>query len=253
MQTFIFTTAIALLLATSAPSHARNPLGRPLPRPTLRTDLGNEAAPQKSPKTAFLLSFLVPGLGEYYASAKLRAAGFFIAEATAWFAWSRWRSEGSDLRDEFRAFADVNFNEAQYRQWQAFNASLPPSQQYVETETLPTRQEDEQQYYELIGKYAQFVYGWSDVADLPLSVNNQQISSPIQIQYEVLRNDSNQPLKRASVVIGITVVNHIASAIHASAYTRLRYRKDVRQVSLNFHPVSPSGDSGVTAVLTAGF
>ncbi|HAA78655.1 TPA: hypothetical protein DCE37_26455, partial [Candidatus Latescibacteria bacterium] len=140
--------------------------------------------------------------------------------------------------------------EARYQEWQAYNAST--GSRYIETETLPTKQEDIQQYYELIGKYAQFIYGWSDVADQQLDVNNQQVSSSIQQQYETMRNDSNKQLKRASVVIGLTVVNRVISAIHASAYTKQKWGAENR-VWVGLSPVSHSGREGLTAVLSTRF
>jgi preprotein translocase subunit Sss1 len=207
----------------------------------------------KSPKKAFLMSLVLPGWGEYYSGAKYRAAGFFGAEALTWLAWTGWRSKGADLRAEFRQFADQNWNEARYRSWQAYNASEPSNAQYIETETLPDKSEDIQQYYELIGKYAQFRYAWSDVDTLPLSVDNQSLTSSVQDQYETMRNDSNKQLKRASVVIGLAVVNHVASAIHASAYTRSRLSPESRKVWVHVAPVTPGGRSGIFAGMTARF
>ncbi len=251
MKTLV--TSLACLALSSSPVVA-GPFGTPLTprsdRPVLAYD---SASDEKSPKKAFFLSLLLPGLGEFYAGAKVRAAGFMVAEALTWVAYSHWRSKGTDLRDEFRAYADLNWNFARYQEWQAFNASLPAGRQYIETETLPSKQEDEQQYYELIGKYDQFIYGWSDVAGEPLSANNQGIDSPLQAQYEILRNDSNQPLKRASVVIGLTVVNRIISAIHASSYTRLRNDWTEKRLRFELKPFTPTGRHGVTATMTAGF
>lgn len=206
----------------------------------------------KSPKKAFVMSLVVPGLGEYYSGAKFRATGFFGAEALTWLAWSGWRSKGADLRTEFRQFADANWNEARYRAWQAHNASLPTSERYIETETLPSKAEDIQQYYEMVGKYAQFIYGWSDVSNIPLGADNQSITSAIGKEYETMRNESNKYLKRASVVIGLTVVNHIVSAIHASAYMRSLSPSEHR-IWVSFAPIMPDGQEGISAMLLASF
>lgn len=211
-----------------------------------------EIRTRKSPKKAFVMSLVVPGLGEYYSGAKYRATGFFSAEALTWLAWAGWRSKGADLRTEFRQFADQNWNEARYRAWQAHNASLSASERYIETETLPTKEEDIQQYYELVGKYAQFIYGWSDVSNLPLGADNQSITSVLEEQYETMRNESNKYLKRASVVIGLTVVNHIVSAIHASAYMRSLSPSEHR-IWVNFAPITPDGREGISAILRASF
>ena len=60
----------------------------------------------KIAQTAFFLSLLVPGLGELYAGAKIRAVGFMGAEALTWTAYVSWRGKGNDIKEEFRAYAD---------------------------------------------------------------------------------------------------------------------------------------------------
>ena len=206
--------------------------------------LSGQAAAEKSPKTAFLLSLLVPGLGEFYAGTKMRAAGFMGAEAFTWLAYSSWRGKGNDIKAEFRVFADQNWNEARYRAWQAYNASQLESQQYFETETLPSKSQDIQQYYELIGKYAQFVYGWDDVTSA-FTTDNMSVQSNLRQQYETRRNDSNKYLKRASVVTGLAVLNRIASAIHASAYTRSLQKQNEPSIWIDITPVDINGRSSV--------
>lgn len=206
--------------------------------------LSGQAASEKSPKTAFFLSLLVPGLGELYAGTKTRAAGFMGAEALTWIAYVSWRGKGNDIKAEFRAFADQNWDESRYRAWQAYNASRPESQQYFETETLPSKSGDIQQYYELIGKYAQFVYGWDDVTT-PLTTDNMSVQSSLRVQYETRRNDSNKYLKRASVITGLAVLNHIASAIHASAYTRSLQKQTGPSIWIDVTPVDINGRSRV--------
>ena len=72
----------------------------------------------------------------------------------------------------------------------------------------------------MIGKYNQFVFGWRDVRDVGFETGNGDVVSGQRIDYENRRNDSNKLLKRASVIIGLTVVNRIASSIHAALRTR---------------------------------
>ena len=67
----------------------------------------------KSSKRAFLLSALVPGLGEWYAGSKKRAdiygynhppraIAFFGAEAALVGMWAAWKGKGNDIVEEFR-------------------------------------------------------------------------------------------------------------------------------------------------------
>lgn len=179
----------------------------------------------KSSRLAFTMSLLVPGLGELYAGEPKRAAVFLGIEALTWFNYLRWRNKGNDLKAEFRAFADRNWDESRYREWQEYNRAR--GSPYIETETLPCKRAldgchrvDTQQYYEMIGKYNQFVFGWRDVGDVGFQTGNGDVDSNQRIDYENQRNESNKLLKRASVIIGLTVVNRIASSIHAALRVR---------------------------------
>ena len=204
---------------------------------------GSASAQDKSPKTAFFLSLLVPGLGELYSGAKWRAAGFMASEGLTWLAYYSWRNKGNDLKADFRLFADQHWDESRYRAWQAYNRAQPESQQYYETETLPSKTGDTQQYYELIGKYAQFIYGWDDVT-VPFTTANMSVHSDLQQDYEGQRNHSNKYLKRASTIVGLAVLNRIASAIHASAYTRTHHASsNDASVWLDLTPINWQGRS----------
>ena len=200
-----------------------------------------ELSGDKSPKAAFFMSLLLPGLGEFYSGAKWRGLAFITFEAFTWLNYARWRSKGNDLKADFRIFADANWDELAYRSWQAFNSDPSQTQKYVETETLPSKQEDTQQYSELIGKYAQFVYGWDDVT-VPFSTDNQSVLSTQRTTYEGMRNESNKFLKRASVITGLAVLNHIVSAIHAAAYTRSTQKiVSPERLWVGFSPVDSFG------------
>ena len=65
----------------------------PEPAPMPRT----EARKGKSSKRAFLLSALVPGLGEWYAGSKKRGLAFLGAEAALMGMWVAWKGKGNDI------------------------------------------------------------------------------------------------------------------------------------------------------------
>lgn len=217
----------------------------------------------KSSKRAFLLSALVPGLGEWYAGSKKRGLAFLGAEAALVGLWAAWRSKGNDLEKEFRAVADEHWDPEEYIAWRTSpisdNSSIThelPCGEHVEEFYVPSRRDwlnqlrageesgaldrsaafggcassEVQQYYELIGKYDQFVAGWDDVvrrgtgnpvgwAEVD-SVEN--FHSERRLRYEGQRNDSNRFLKRASTVSGVILINHVISAIDAARVARAR-------------------------------
>ena len=197
-----------------------------------------QTAPAKSPGKALFLSALVPGAGEYYAGSRKRAAVFFGLEVLGWALWSSWNSKGDDIEEEFRSTARAEWDPQSYIGWRISSRSrfsslthaLPCSVNVVNdgTDGLGDCPESElQQYYELIGKYDQFVSGWSDLTDdngspvQPSAVDSvESFHSAIRFEYEDRRDDSNKYLERASTMAGLILVNHVLSAIDASRVAR---------------------------------
>ena len=212
----------------------------------------------KSSRRAFLLSALVPGLGEWYAGSKKRGLAFFGAEVALVGLWAAWKGKGKDLEEEFRAVADEHWDPEEYIAWRESTISnsssthhaLPCSSE-VRDVYIPARREwkDQQQtgglgsaafggcassqiqqYYELIGKYDQFVVGWDDI--VRRSTDNavgwtevdsvENFHSERRLRYEDDRDESNRFLKRASTVTGVILINHVISAIDAARVARAR-------------------------------
>lgn len=199
-----------------------------------------------TPGKALLLSALLPGSGQYYAGNKTRAAVFGGVEALGWGLYLSSNAKGHDLEDEFRARADTTWHVWDYLTWLSSTISkgsnkthaLPCSSFVVEAgSAAPIGQalggcsgSEVQQYYELIGKYDQFIAGWSDdvvnsrgdsvlYTEIDSTVNYQ---SATRLEYETQRDDSNKFLKRATNLAGLILVNHVFSAIDASRVARAR-------------------------------
>ena len=218
-------------------------------------DADPESAPRpqarkgKSSKRAFLLSALVPGLGEWYAGSKKRGLAFFGAEAALVGMWAAWKGKGNDLEQEFRAVADEHWDPLNYLAWRgsaisnnsSITHALPCSSEVVEV-YIPAMQQsgsadfggcapsEIQQYYELIGKYDQYVAGWTDLvrrstgnAAAPTEVDSvENFHSERRLRYEDQRDESNRFLKRASTISGVILINHVISAIDAARVARVR-------------------------------
>ena len=210
----------------------------------------------KSTRKAFFLSLLVPGLGETYVGSK-RGLLFLGVEAVAWWMYITNTNDGYDIEAEFRAFANDNWHYIDdpddplghsYWDWLlekkyvSDDTVRPDDYEKINKELYDNADisvhhysgQGSQQDYEMVGKYPQFVYGWSDIVannsalrDGSGKFNNnfdeniENVESPLRMKYEDMRHESNKSLKAGQRGIHIMIVNRILSAIDAG---RLAFR-----------------------------
>jgi hypothetical protein len=141
-------------------------------------------------------------------------------------------------------FADTEWSEDAYMDWyghwkdwyEARMGDNDPDFDQIFTHHLPDQVDDD--YYEMIGKYDQFSYGWignpndylpGDFApnDSLLGYTFDQTTYHIcrgvdvtatgdRDKYMTLRDDSNKLLKRATWGISAALFNHVISAVDAA-------------------------------------
>ena len=217
----------------------------------------------KKPGRAFFQSLLIPGWGQYYSGAKVRALIMFGLEATAVTYGLLSHKSGNDGEKDYKAFADDHWIEKRYiddrnnptpESWYGFwdeffrenspliNNQFHDSLQTILTHSLPETKNHE--YYENIGKYDQFVYGWDDVALHGERVLYPDSLAPVpemallgdttathftytgqaatnhRNEYLEMRDKSNKAFKRAKTMVGIILFNHVISAIDGARSAR---------------------------------
>jgi len=150
-----------------------------------------------NPGKVLMLSAIIPGAGQFSIGSKWRAMMFFGMEIAAWYGVVTYYNDGQDKDKEFKIYADAHFTEQLYRNHEWFLATRPefgnsgiyegnretwegeiewqdkldylPSGGF--THELPSESDrnnssDDQQYYEMIGKYiGQFGFGWDSHPD----------------------------------------------------------------------------------------
>ena len=146
----------------------------------------------KKPLLGGAMSLLVPGAGEFYSDRFLKSAIFFAVEVAAITSAIAYNNKGNNQTTAFQNYAKQHWSAVDYATWINQNGAnyevsgttyptIPinpntslPSWQRVDftqinnweslphtegfSHELPTY--NTQQYYELIGKYSQFKYGW---------------------------------------------------------------------------------------------
>jgi hypothetical protein len=207
---------------------------------------GEEEIHHKSPFLAAGLSAALPGAGEFYAESYWKSALFVALEATLWTVNVVYNNKGDKQTDSYKKYADEHWSPVRYAEW--INANLKYLNEYLDqsaytipinsnTSLSPWERIDwdalnrteraigdgfshslapygDQQYYEMIGKYMQFVHGW-DQTDFSTTTYLDQVTTQLK-WYAGERGKANDLYNTASTTATIIIINHILSAADAA-------------------------------------
>ena len=242
------------------------------PGPQLQQEQAPLAMPShRSPWLAAGMSALIPGAGQIYTESYWEAALFIAVDAAAWIVAYKYDEKGDKQTDDFQNFANANWSVVKYAEYTQTNLAQPgkvynwrkPGTEGMDpfdrpwtqvnwdvinqmerdiagyySHTLPPY--NEQQYYELIGKYPQFSQGWRD-ADPTIGSDYESIKahlSPMFLGYAVERGKANDYYTSAVSWVTVALVNHLLSAADG-AWSALRYNKAQASASMR---LVPAGD-----------
>ena len=176
---------------------------------------------------SMLCSAVLPGLGQLYLYRETRdpwllarAPVFLAAEGYLWYGYDHNHNKGKDIKRDYMDYADEHWSLDRFLEqhpccmdlpgecvtWEDFNEICQGEFHYF----LYTPKElDEEEYYENIGKYDAFVYGWDDWAGQP------DYWTPNRTYYWNLRDESDKYLLRADQHLMGLVVARVVSMIDA--------------------------------------
>lgn len=226
------------IISSSYPELNRNPMADDLPS-------------KKSPVLSGVLSAIIPGAGQVYNGDWWIAGIFVVAEAALITTAVVYDNKGDDQTEYFENFADENWSVVQYAEYLNglndpndpdieidYNTpGLEPWERIVdwsqlneaETGSHNLPQHGEQQYYELIGKYHQYIPGWP-------GWTSATIPPQIMLDYSGMRGQANDYYNTASTaVIGI-YINHLLSAAEA-VWGATRFNKNLA-VNFRVEPIN---------------
>jgi hypothetical protein len=226
---------------------------------------GAAATGYKSPWLAAGLSLAVPGAGEFYAESFWKSAGFFALDVAAWILAYSYDKRGDRQTDSFQGFANQHWSVVKYAQYALDNLAPPgtaydglfipgtegrPPWERVNWQVLNRLERDisatargqyyshtlppynDQQYYELIGKYPQFNQGWDDAP--PTFVYGDPVTARF-LYYSGERGRANDYYTTASTYVIVAIVNHVLSAVDA-AWSASSYNGAHAQVRMQTVP-----------------
>ena len=209
---------------------------------------------KRSPMLTGGMSLILPGAGQFYNEDYWKTAIFVAVEAAAIVTAVVYNNKGNEQTEYFENFANSadGWNVNQYAQWSVDNATrINPAIEgnevlngvvdedgnliswsklnelesaighYYSHRLAPF---DDQQYYEMIGKYSQFNVGWSDYndADYPpdgytyiTNVREDPVTATFS-WYADERGKANSYYDISNLAVKILVANHIISAVEAA-------------------------------------
>lgn len=208
---------------------------------------------KRSPMLTGGMSLILPGAGQFYNEDYWKTAIFVAVEAAAIVSAVVYNNKGNEQTEYFENFAnsDVGWNVQKYAEWSVANANRinPVIQEgdpvldifdnngnviwsklnnlestignYYSHRLAPF---DDQQYYEMIGKYSQFNVGWSDYndADYPpdgytyvTNVREDPVTATFS-WYADERGKANSYYDISNLAVKILVANHVISAVEAA-------------------------------------
>jgi hypothetical protein len=206
---------------------------------------------KKSPLLSGVLSFAIPGAGQFYSERYLKSVIFVAVEVAAIAVGLIYDKKGDDQTITFQNFALSHWDVKRYAKWTVKNAaSINPLVNIAEFNVFDingnviwtelNRLESaigkyyshrlapfkDQQYFEMIGKYPQFNVGWDDFGDenTPFTYGDPLTSK--FLYYSKERGKANDFYNIASTAVIVIISNHIISAIDA-AWSAASYNRDL--------------------------
>ena len=167
------------------------------------TEIGGGSYEQKSddgrssPAVPMVMSAILPGLGEAYRGHK-RGYLLMALDIAAWIGGIHYKNEGEQMRDDYIAYADEHWREDKLA---AAYDPIPPGgyddaalvyvqefgrkyfplvQDYTDLDLWVSKEDDAREYYENLGKWDQFVFGWDDF----IRADDPRLSDPYGTGYD---------------------------------------------------------------------
>lgn len=120
---------------------------------------------KKSAAKAIILSTLIPGAGQYYVRGfNLQSLIFFAVESGLWTGYIVYDSKGRNMERNYERYADKYYNREYQLTVQENLIGVSTGSIYTE-EFFRLDEDNTQHYYEDIGKYNKYIFGWEDWYD----------------------------------------------------------------------------------------
>jgi len=142
---------------------------------------------------------------------------FFALEGYFWYGYRDNYKTGKDYKRRYEEYGDAHWDLDRFllqhpccdgiggcENWQEYNQYCQGAFNYF---LFTPKEEDREEYYENMGKYNAFVYGWDDWA------GQSDFWTPHRRYYWSLRGESDKYLLRSDQFIMALIVNRVVSVV----------------------------------------
>lgn len=162
---------------------------------------------------AFLLSFILPGAGEYYAGSNRMARIFLGTEVFLWTTYFSLRTYGNWKKDDYKLFAVSHAGVDLTGKDDKYFVNIENYDNITDYNEAKLRQRNVDALYQEDGTW-----------------NWQWDSKRSRLEYEKLRISSDKAYSRSLFVIGGILVNHLVSGIDAIRIARKKQKLNEKRV-----------------------
>ena len=231
---------------------------------------------KKSLAKAMLLSSLFPGAGQFYANKRSITTYIFpLIEIGLIAGYFINYNDGLDKEAAYEDYADDNYKRSQQYEVQELVIDLHNDDIYtdahfrldgIDAENGIIWENNTQHFYEDIGKYDKYIFGWDDwysnyQADtlgvyLQGWINQSNIESDLREEYIVLRQNAEESYDKAEMFSFGIVANHILAAIDAVRLTKKYnrgYLSNTAKLEIKFAPVFVNNNFSPALMVTKRF
>ena len=225
---------------------------------------GSSAAvrPRRNIAAAIIASAVLPGMGELYVatgskklSHYLRVPVFIALDAYFWYSYRDNYDKGKEVKAEYEMFGDEHWSEERFLllhpfctgydgcdDWEFYNEN---GNNFVPYFVYIPRHLDHEEYYENMGKYDNFVYGWDDWDG---DYDNLEPWTPNRTTYWAMRLESDDYLLKADRYVMALIINRTVSMLDAGwlAYRYNKGKYDDGGWTLDLRPGMESSSIGLS-------
>ena len=205
-----------------------------------------------------LLSAVLPGLGEVTMGYK-RGYGMMALDIASWFGVKHYHDEGGAKRQEYIDFANEHWSEDRLSDAFGDNSfdyvgtfyygdTMENPADYQSLSLWVSQEDDFREYYENLGKWDQFVFGWDDFTDpRSFGVNTDPRTAALKddprvsqnrITFRGMRADSNEAFDRRDQLVYLNMATRIFSIFQVAYLGGVFSDGHASNLEVGGHPIA---------------